>query len=240
MNASVLRGKWQDVLPELGAGDVVVTDPPYGTGGRRRQKAGMGGEVRGAQLVREEWDDGSVEWLEPASRASAVLTFWPDGSLLSMLLKAKECGLEKVRPVYLHKPDPMPQPCGRTRFSVEPVWCLSRPGFVLMGGDDMFTASTPRANRDLGASGHPYEKPLAFMRWLIAKIPADLRVVDPFCGSGTTLAAAALEGREALGCEFDSKWADYAERRAQEACRAYACLPSDSAGGRQSALFGAP
>lgn len=51
---------------------------------------------------------------------------------------------------------------------------------------------------------HPYQKPLTLMKRLVELYtdPDDL-VVDPFCGSGTTLLAAKQLGREWLGFEQD-------------------------------------
>lgn len=69
----------------------------------------------------------------------------------------------------------------------------------------------PRARKTTG-SGHPNEKPVELMRWLIAKLPG-LRVLDPFAGSGTTLVAAALEGRSATGVEMDAGHCDIIRRR---------------------------
>jgi len=50
---------------------------------------------------------------------------------------------------------------------------------------------------------HPTVKPIALMRWLVRLItPPDGIVLDPFTGSGTTLAAATLEGVNAVGIEL--------------------------------------
>lgn len=56
--------------------------------------------------------------------------------------------------------------------------------------------------------GHPTQKPIALVAWLIraATKPGQL-VLDPFAGSGTTLYAAALTGRRALGFERNRRWA---------------------------------
>lgn len=49
---------------------------------------------------------------------------------------------------------------------------------------------------------HSTVKPLSVMRWLVRLVtPADGIVLDPFSGSGTTLEAAVLEGRDAVGFE---------------------------------------
>jgi DNA modification methylase len=58
---------------------------------------------------------------------------------------------------------------------------------------------------------HPTVKPLAVMRWLIALTTPDAGIVlDPFAGSGTTGAAAILEGRRFAGIEQDAAFAGIA------------------------------
>ena len=102
-------------------------------------------------------------------------------------------------------------------YSVEPVWALSRDGFLLMGGTDWYRDSTPRAGRDSDATGHPYQKPIAFMEWLIQKEPSGGTVLDPFMGSGTTLVAAKNLGRKAIGIEIEERYCEIAAKRlAQE------------------------
>jgi DNA modification methylase len=65
-----------------------------------------------------------------------------------------------------------------------------------------------------GRTGHPNQKPLALMRWILAKLPTNGRpILDPFAGSGTTLEAARLEGFEAIGIERMPEYHAIAERR---------------------------
>lgn len=61
---------------------------------------------------------------------------------------------------------------------------------------------------------HPAVKPLELMRWLVrlACSPGGL-VLDPFMGSGTTGAAAVLEGRRFCGIEMESPYIDIATAR---------------------------
>lgn len=60
---------------------------------------------------------------------------------------------------------------------------------------------------------HPCEKPLGMMRHIVrsSSRPGAL-VLDCFCGSGSTLRAAVIEGRHYLGCEADAHWAAYARK----------------------------
>jgi DNA modification methylase len=58
---------------------------------------------------------------------------------------------------------------------------------------------------------HPTVKPLELMRWLVRLVTPDGgTVLDPFCGSGSTGAAALLEGRRFLGIEREGRYVDIA------------------------------
>lgn len=48
---------------------------------------------------------------------------------------------------------------------------------------------------------HLTGKPTELLRQLVQVVPPGGRILDPFCGSGTTLVAAAAEGRRAVGFE---------------------------------------
>lgn len=61
---------------------------------------------------------------------------------------------------------------------------------------------------------HPTQKPLQLMRWLVRLVtPPGGLILDPFAGSGTTLAAAVAEGFRAVGCERDPEYAAIARAR---------------------------
>lgn len=61
---------------------------------------------------------------------------------------------------------------------------------------------------------HPTVKPLELMRWLVRLLcPPHGLVLDPTAGSGTTGAAAALEGRRFCGIEFDPAYIEIAAAR---------------------------
>ena len=61
---------------------------------------------------------------------------------------------------------------------------------------------------------HPSVKPLALMRWLVRLVtPPGGTVLEPFAGSGTTLAACVLEGFHAIGCEMTAEYLPIIEGR---------------------------
>lgn len=64
------------------------------------------------------------------------------------------------------------------------------------------------------ANTHPTVKPIALMRYLVRLVtPPGGVVLDPFCGSGSTLCAAVLEGFEPLGIDITPEYIEIARAR---------------------------
>lgn len=65
--------------------------------------------------------------------------------------------------------------------------------------------------------GHPTQKPLElegqFIRWMTQ--PGDT-VLDPFAGSGTTLVASKLQGRNSIGFELNKEFCEKTQKRIDE------------------------
>jgi site-specific DNA-methyltransferase (adenine-specific) len=68
---------------------------------------------------------------------------------------------------------------------------------------------------------HPHQFPVEVAEWLLGKLPPDLTVLDPFCGSGTVLLAARKLGRKAIGIEIEEKYAEVAANRLRALDSAY-------------------
>ena len=59
---------------------------------------------------------------------------------------------------------------------------------------------------------HPTQKPLRLIKWCIQQTQSNL-ILDPFLGSGTTLVAAKILGRKAVGIEISPKYCEIAAKR---------------------------
>jgi site-specific DNA-methyltransferase (adenine-specific) len=71
-----------------------------------------------------------------------------------------------------------------------------------------------RCNENPVANIHPTVKPIELMRWLVRLLtPPDGLVLDPFAGSGSTGAAAILEGARFLGIEREATYVPIARAR---------------------------
>ena len=63
-------------------------------------------------------------------------------------------------------------------------------------------------------NGHPTQKPIKLMEDLILLFSGvDELILDPFCGSGTTLVAAQSMGRKFIGFEINESFKEIAEKR---------------------------
>jgi site-specific DNA-methyltransferase (adenine-specific) len=67
--------------------------------------------------------------------------------------------------------------------------------------------------RKSGVTGHPNQKPLELLEWIVSKLPPGGVILDPFCGSGTTGVAAVELGHSFIGIEQHSEYVDVSRKR---------------------------
>ena len=167
----------------------------------------------------------------------------PVGGLLGELLYARQAGiLPSLRPEL--------DPCARrpasswTRrlsgsFSRKPA--SSRAGWSPCHANRFRSGRTPR--REEAISDHPCLKPQHFMRIIVrALLPlGEGTVLDPFMGSGSTIAAAEAVGYRSVGIEIDKDYFRLAEAAIPKLAALYptfegACLEFDSSDYPQEAV----
>ena len=190
---TIYHGDCREILPSLKA-DVVVTDPPYGTGCAPR-----GGRVAGT-IDRDsaqwpEWDAFDPSWLALWDGPAAVFC----GIRMTHALGAA-MGADGLLIYVKSNPNPLGS-------SFEP--CVTR-GFRSRGRQHI------TAYNAFNGQQHPTQKPLEVMRFVVKAAPEGT-VLDPFMGSGTTLRAAKDLGRKAIGIEIEERYCEIAAKRlAQE------------------------
>ena len=185
-------------VPEWLAADALVTDPPYGIdyqSGSRREK--LAASILGDKdtAVRDDildrWGDRPAlifgTWRIPRPNGTRALLVWDTKGALGM-------GDLSIP----WKP------------SHQEVYVLGQ-GFTGRRSTDVLTYA-PVQSMSRGGRVHPHQKPIPLMRDLIAKCPAGV-IADPFAGSGSTLVAAKLLGREAVGVELDEAYCEVIAKR---------------------------
>jgi hypothetical protein len=202
---TIYHGDCRDVLPSLSA-DVCLTDFPYGIG----VDYGEYGDTQDALAE-------LVATALPLCRDAAPVV-------------ALTCGIGNIwrfpEPTWVvcwHQSN-APTGSGRWGFNGwQPLLVYGTDPFLRRGlGRRLDVVSVGASGKDLIATremGHPCPKPLgAWTRILERVSPAETdTVVDPFMGSGTTLAVAKYTGRRATGIELDERYCEIAAQRcAQE------------------------
>lgn len=223
---AVMRGM------EAGSVDAVVTDPPYGTGGRRRGASGAGRNPSG-KIVREEWDEWDVRWVFCAAPLLAdggkLVSFCPAVRFGSLMEATAQAGLPYLTHVAWRKLDPMPPYDGRLAQAMEYALIFGHGDLAANGNTNVWDGSSPRAGRDADGTGHPHQKPTDLMRWLCHLVTAPGgTILDPFAGSGTTLVAAAMEGYHSVGIERDAHYCYVARERVFAAAQPRMLLGGDA------------
>ena len=102
---------------------------------------------------------------------------------------------------------------GRFRQQTEFIVWGSNGSLLAERGVDVLPGLFQHPNVPEQERWHQTQKPLALMRQLVRLCVPGGRILDPFCGSGTTLEAAALEGYRAIGIEYSKHYAGVARER---------------------------
>lgn len=190
---TIYNADCREVLPQLGTFDLLLTDPPYGIGAKWDKPKGFG--TCGGKL----WN-GDAGWDNETSEDN-IKTAIEMCSMGAVVWGGNYYNLPPSRGYFIW--DKMQS--GFSLADSEYAWC-----------SEPVTPKTFRyARAQLASEGkmHPTQKPLNLMRWCLSFFKKATTVLDPFMGSGTTLEAARLEGRQAVGIEINEKYCEAAVNR---------------------------
>lgn len=214
--------------------DLVLADPPYNSGGRtnserrshtarckyttsdaKRQLPDFPGDNRD-QRSYTYWLTLILAECHRASRlgtSALIFTDWRQLPATSDALQAAGWTWRGVIPWY--KPNNRPAKNGFRRACEYIVWGSNGAPFehtptIYLPG--LVTASQPGGK----TREHITQKPVSVLQELVRICPPGGTVLDPFAGSGSAGVAALLEGREYIGLELTSAYAEVARRRLAE------------------------
>ena len=205
---TIIHGDSLNILPTLSAGSAnfILTDPPYLVNYRSRD---------GRTVPNDDNDD----WLIPAfaemyrvlAEDAFCVSFYGWSSADKFLQAYRAAGFRVVGHFAFTK-----RYASRTGFLRYQHECAH----LLVKGNPWQRAETIGDVLEWTYTGnklHPTQKPLSVLTPLIEafSVPGDL-VLDPFAGSGSTLAAAKNLGRRWLGIELDTHYHATAKKRLSE------------------------
>lgn len=223
--------------------DHLISDPPYGLEEfcLGRDYGWERGQFREQRFVMDGWDksgdsdgrEGSLTDLLHAVMVEAVRVVRPGGNVVlftsdllvgDLIRNAPDDLYYKVTGVW-HKKNPIPVNMKIRFVNSTELWVHwvnvknngKRTGvFNAPEGKAVHnfleTGLTPGSEKKHGR--HSTQKPLSVMKWFVELLtnPGDV-VLDPFCGSGSTLVAAKELGRHYVGVEQNPDYVSIAEAR---------------------------
>lgn len=226
-HVTLYLGDSLDVLPELETNsvDAVITDPPYSSGGRRENARSVRRSMN-RTMSDDDWiagdamSTGGFVWLmraiatrsRPALKPGAHFLAFIDWRMHGNLAGALESADLRQHPTLVWD---------KTHFGMGAVFRNQHEWIV------HFSNGSPAdpVRRDMGNvlrcppvrdGDHPTEKPVGLMGSLLSVVvPVGGVVLDPFMGAGSTLVAAKMLGRRAIGIEVDERFAEKAAVRMQ-------------------------
>lgn len=212
-NCRLIQGNCLDVMPVLGKVDAVVTDPPYKLS-----------QAYSASVDADNLDAVSLIWpmaplLLNATKPGGTAVVFYDTRILPLCLHAfRHGGWRYLRALTLYRrwgqASLVHGWMSTSDFALVFAAPGEKPAFRGEPRHDVYVKASPEAD----ATGHPAQKPLEFVRHIVANVatPGET-VLDPWMGSGTTGLACAQEGRAFIGIEQDPIYFDMALRRISEA-----------------------
>jgi DNA modification methylase len=211
---TIYHGRCEDIVPELGRFDLLLTDPPYGIGegdadrNKRPHSVPAGPKNTAGTLVvqrdyaKTAWRDVLVDWtvIEAAVASSDRAIVW-GGNYYPLPPSRGWIVWDKRNE-------------GSDQSDCELAWTnLDRAVRVFR---HMWNGMLKEfRGKDEEHRSHPTQKPTALMSFCLqyAKAEPGWRVLDPFMGSGTTLVACRKAGIRSVGIDAEEKYCEIAVQR---------------------------
>lgn len=207
---TIFHGDCYKITPILENIGMILTDPPYGINYRSNHNSSRRGKW--AKWVRYDNLPGIIGDDKPID-PSLFLTFNKvvlfGGNYIADKLPPSRCW------IVWDKRDGISQ---NNQADCEMAWTnLDKPSRIfrhlwsglLRAGEE---------NISISEKLHPHQKPLALMRYIItySGISKDSIILDPFCGSGSTLRAAKDLGFKCIGVEIEEKYCEISAHRCSQ------------------------
>jgi len=230
---TIYHGDCRDILPHVDPVDLVLTDPPYSSGGMTRSDRNLKPSdkyvMTGSKLIRPEFSGDNRDqrsfllWCElwmrdclKLANKGAVLASFIDWRQLPTLVDAVQVAGWVYRGITVWDKTEAARPQkGWFRAQAE-FLVLASAGPLEVDREGISSPGVFRYGIKQSEKEHITGKPASLCIDIIKTTPKFQLILDPFMGSGTTLVAAKKLGRKAIGIEIEEKYCEIAVRRLQQ------------------------
>ncbi|MEG2119759.1 MAG: DNA methyltransferase [Pseudoflavonifractor sp.] len=220
---AVIHGDCLTVLRQMepDSVDMIITDPPYGVDYQSNRPKSKDPSAKFEKIANDKTP--FIWWIYDAFRVlkdgGGVLCFsrWDVQQVFMDALKLAGFTVKSVL-VWDREVHGMGDLKGNFAPRYDTCIFATKGRYLLPGKRP---ADVIRCQRLNGADlVHPNEKPVDLLRQLVESTTAPgALILDPFAGSGSTLAAAALAGRQYIGIELSEEYHAIAQQRAIDAVK---------------------
>ena len=200
-STQIFLGDSREIIPQLQQPDIVLTDPPYGI------EYQSGHQEKWNQFAKIYGDNEFPLWIFDMLKPKIAIFIFCRWNNLYELPRPKSfivwdkgygTGSGDLKHEYTRQWEAIAFYPGTSHlFTSRPadiIHCDCIPAVLLK---------------------HPNEKPVSMLQYLIASHPKGI-VLDPFCGTGSTLRAAKNLGRKSIGIEINEDYARIAVEQMQQ------------------------
>jgi DNA modification methylase len=194
---------------------MMVTDPPYGVNYNPEWRIAHN---RGGGMYGKVVNDDTADWEKAYALSKAdVVYIWHAATHADVVMRNIGNCNYVVRAVLVWRKNHFVMSQGHYHHQHEPClyavkkgatarWCGDRKQSTVWDIDAMLSNGHSKSEHDVPL-GHSTQKPVECMARPIRNHGEKGDIIyDPFCGSGTTIAACEQEGRTGIGIELDPKY----------------------------------
>lgn len=193
---TIYCGDCREVLPKLPLVDVVITDPPYSVGRSEGEFASTGNIAVSLHLA--------------STKAPTMLVFGTSSGRGIEFLRSSIRSLRHCRVLCWHRSYVNSPAAGPWRWDLVLIHVFGRGAF---GRPQCSSLIQTDGTQALALeTGHKSPVPVEVMRVLYKPFASGV-MLDPFCGSGSSLIAAKEFGGKAIGIEIEERYCELAAKR---------------------------
>lgn len=202
------HGDCREILPGLGA-TLLVTDPPFGMKDKTRRgdrKSKCGSTLHSGHYVNHDWDEiaGDDKPFDPSHLLGFDKAVIFGANHFSSRLPSSRCWF-----VWDKREGTTPDDNADCEFA----WTnLDQPARL---HSRLWRGLCRRGEENATVLQHPHQKPIGLMLWVIQQCKPEKNdvLVDPYCGSGSTLYASKQLGIQTIGIELEERYCEIAAKR---------------------------